>query len=527
MNAFVGKSHYLGIVLFLLGIAFAKAQSTTTTSQNGIQEITITSKDDRTSLFKKINMIKQDYGISTTFKDYELGRMGLTTIELEFTSSNGSKTIKASDPSGISGQVLRIDTSTNNLVYAGVMESNSINQATANVTADKPKVIATKPAQTSTYSIKSETVTDPDALDKSQVDMSGPKEITAAEKAKQDAEKERVAQQQLAAQKAQALKEELARVEVAARERAAQEKLDQEAAAMEAQQQLAAQKAQALKEEQARIEVAAREKAAQEKLDKEAAAMQAQQQLAAQKAQALKDEQARVEVAAIEKAAQEKLDKESASMEAQQQLAAQKAEALKLEQQMKDTAAKEKVAKEAQQQLEILKGKDLEANLAQNEMIIEDEVSLQNIADAAERELENNLVVPNKKKMSAEASTAFKEKQQLAAVQDDDASMKQTIAELKRIQEKEARKVKKSDVKDQGYVFINAQQYNYEVYKNRSLIYDATERTVLVLPTELDGRAVTGTTTINGLRYKFNFKNNIITLQNGAGELVDLEGNLL
>ena len=53
------------------------------------------------------------------------------------------------------------------------------------------------------------------------------------------------------------------------------------------------------------------------------------------------------------------------------------------------------------------------------------------------------------------------------------------------------------------------------------------ERTVLVLPTELGELPVVGITTLNGLRYKFMFKNGIITLKNGADEPVDLEGNAL
>ncbi|KQC33155.1 hypothetical protein AAU57_07395 [Nonlabens sp. YIK11] len=539
MNAFVGKSHYLRAILFLLGIAFAKAQSTTTTSQNDIHEISITSKDDRTSLFKKINMIKDAYGITTKFKDYELGRVGLTAIELEFAPAVGSsQTIKSIDASGITPQVLRIEKSTKRISYAGAASGNTKALATNNAAPEVPKPV-TKSQTTSTYSIKSTTVTDPDKLEESQVDQSGPQEITAQEKAALEAERKRAAQE----------------VEAAAQEKAAALQAEKEAAAQKVkEEQLAAQRAQPLKEAEALKLQQEQLKAQKAALEREELAKKeaiANQQAAAQAQKELEAEQAKgkLEKAAQEKAAAVQAEKEAAAQKAKEvQLAAQKAqeqkeaEALKKQQEQleaqkvalereelakKEALENQQAATQAQKELMVQKTPVAPESPAIKEKMVEKSDLAQSANEAAQMEMENDLVVRNKKKVDDAALAALKAKEKKAVEQDDDASMKATIAELKKLQDREARKVKKTDVKSQGYVFINAQQYTYEVYKSRTLVYDAMERTVLVLPMEVDDRPVSGTVSISGLRYQFNLKNNIITLKNGAGELVDLEGNKL
>lgn len=467
MNAFVGKSHYVSLVLFLLSVAFAKAQTSTSTQE--IKEFSISSEDDRDSLFKIINVLKDNYSIQTKFKKYELGRQGLTTLELEFTGVDGnSKTISTTNSNGIEPQIIKVDIISKQILYAGIRSENSDVQNIS--VAGKPDLnIKTQTGQpgtanrsrtvTDTYSIKSTTVTDPDELEKSQVDMTGPTEIVdnnnkaaAAAAAAADKKSALEAEKQVELQRQQANKKALEL-------KATKEK--EQAAEMAAEKQ----KANAAVAAKARLEA---EK--QEVLSKE---------LAADNAKKLKEDKARQSAAADKKAKQQS-DKLAAR---QKELVEKKATQLKKE-----------------ESIEV-------ANVEEEELVIENDLKVKRNID---RGLE-------KKKKTDSA----------AAAQGDAASMKQTIADLKRLQEKDRRKVKKSEMKNQGYVFINAKQYNYEVYKSRTLIFDDTERTVLVIPAELDERAVSGVTSINGLRYQFHYRDNIITLSNGSGELVGLDGKEL
>jgi hypothetical protein len=101
------------------------------------------------------------------------------------------------------------------------------------------------------------------------------------------------------------------------------------------------------------------------------------------------------------------------------------------------------------------------------------------------------------------------------------------MIELRRIQEKESKKESKDECLKKGFVFINAQQYIYEVYKNRTLIFDSMERNVLVIPAELNELPVSGVISLNGLGCHFSFRDYVITLKNIADELVDLQGKAL
>lgn len=123
---------------------------------------------------------------------------------------------------------------------------------------------------------------------------------------------------------------------------------------------------------------------------------------------------------------------------------------------------------------------------------------------------------PEKVEKSKEAENA----------KEDERRMKETLKDLKREQQKQAQE----DLKIQGtsnVVFINTKAYFYKINQGQTFVLDENERTILVLPTDLSRQPVSGPVSLNRLRYQFSLDNNVITLYNGAGEPVDLQGKPL
>ncbi len=84
-----------------------------------------------------------------------------------------------------------------------------------------------------------------------------------------------------------------------------------------------------------------------------------------------------------------------------------------------------------------------------------------------------------------------------------------------------------STERSSDFICINAQQYLFEIYKSRTLIYDATHRNILTIEEELTDQPATGNVVINGSDCTYSYKNYILTLYNNQGEIVDVAGRAL
>jgi chemotaxis protein histidine kinase CheA len=480
MNAFLGKCQFVSVCLFLGVYALAKAQSTTTVPQS--KEYVITAQADRASLFKIINELKNAHEIQTTFKNYKLGSSRLINLELEFTTAAGSGTVlKADNSYGIAAQSIVVDLESNQIVYAGIKsgwstasnpvglsptsyQSGSIAYAndsksiTSNSIEEMQSVVE-KPRERAgkTFSVRSPKVTDPMALDVSQIDRIGPDETAAIKEKNADAFKQK---QELQAQQ---LKE---------------EKVKRKADANAVKQQSVAE----LKRENASLE-------AKRQLEFEIK-LESQKELADKKAKESAEKQTQMKAEALR--TQEKLDTQ------------------------KELAERKKAAEQKSMELKVLKDVKHEFDSIENDLVMRKKTTK-----------ESNNMLSNDKLNKKSTAADMQAKAEIAAAQDDKESMKQTMIELRRIQEKESKKESKDECLKKGFVFINAQQYIYEVYKNRTLIFDSMERNVLVIPAELDELPVSGVISLNGLGCHFSFRNYVITLKNIADELVDLQGKAL
>jgi hypothetical protein len=149
--------------------------------------------------------------------------------------------------------------------------------------------------------------------------------------------------------------------------------------------------------------------------------------------------------------------------------------------------------------------------------------------EAAEKKKQELKVASQKaeteKALNKEAESKLKAAN--ANAQEDAARKKQSLEELERIQAKKLEDQVEKSVINERYVFINSKAYNYKIAQGKTFVIDENGRTVLVLPAELSKQPFSGTIPLNRLGYQFSLKENVISLFNGAGEPVDINGKEL